>query len=361
MHQAMVGTDRRLPRAESKGVRPFGGPTRRSAPTRVRLKLVGIVTLVLAFTLCGAVAQAQQRGKVPLMGYLSGGTGRESPSAKAFRQGLKELSYVEGQNIAIEYRSVEGNMDRLPGLAAELVRLKADIIFAAGGTQAVAAKKATSTIPIIFVGSPDPVATGLVASLARPGGNVTGFSTGAPGLYGKRLEFLKETLPRLTRVGVLWNPASPFGDVIFKEIRTAGQELGVQVQSLEVRSSSDIDRAFEAATKTQAGALVVAQQGPITTNQKRIVELAAKRRLPAIYSDTEWIHVGGLMSYGPDSADIYRRAAVYVDKILKGTKPADLPVQQPIKYELMINLKTAKALGLTIPPGVLMRAETVVK
>jgi putative ABC transport system substrate-binding protein len=304
-------------------------------------------------------ARAQQPKKVPRIGYLSPDTGRGSPNTEAFGQGLKELSYVDGQNIAIDYRSAEGNIDRLPALAAELVRRKVDIIFAAGATAGRAAKKATSTIPIIFIGSPDPVAAGLVASLARPGGNVTGFSIGAPGLYGKRLEFLKETLPRLTRVGVLWNPAVPFSAL--KEMRGVGQEMGVQIQSLEVRSANDIDSAFAAATKAQAGALVIAQLSPMTSNQKRTVELAAKRRLPAIYADTEWIHVGGLMSYGPDSADIYRRAAVYVDKILKGTKPADLPVQQPIKYELMINLKTANALGLTIPPVVLMRAERVVK
>jgi len=305
------------------------------------------------------LAAAQQPKKIPLMGYLSSGSGRGSPNAEALRQGLRELSYVEGHNLAIEYRSAEGNNDRLPGLAAELVRRKVDIIFASGASAGRAAKKATSAIPIIGVGSTDPVATGLVASLAQPGGNVTWFSAGAPGLYGKRLQILKETVPRLTRVGVLWNSA--FGAVLLKEIRSAGQELGVQVQSLEVRSPNDIDSAFEAATKAQAGALVVAQQSPINTNPKRIVELAAKRRLPTIYSDTEWIAVGGLMSYGPSYTDLYRRAAIYVDKILKGTKPADLPVEQPVKYELMINLKTAKTLGLTIPQVVLMRADKVTK
>jgi putative ABC transport system substrate-binding protein len=324
-------------------------------------KWVGIVTLIIAFAIGGAVARAQQPKKVPLMGYLAADTGRGSPNAEALRQGLKELSYVEGQNITIEFRSAEGNADRLPALAAELVRRKVDIILAAGGTPARAVKKATSMIPIIFVGSTDPVGNGLVASLARPGGNVTGFSAGAPGLYGKRLEILKETLPRLTRVGVLWNPGSGFGDVTLKEISSVGQELGVQVQSLEVRSPNDIDSAFAAAIKAQAGALVVGQQNPITTNPKRIVELAAKRGLPAIYSDTPWIPLGGLMSYGPSYTDLYRRAAIYVDKILNGRHPSDLPVEQPMKYELMINLKTAKALGLTIPPVVLMRAERVVK
>ena len=317
-----------------------------------------IQQLATFFLTTASLAEAQQLGKVPRIGYLSNG-GRESPNAEALRQGLRALSYVEQKNIAIEYRSAEGNIDRLPGLAAELVGLKVDIIFATGGAAAVAAKKATSTIPIIFVGSPDPVATGLVASLARPGGNVTGFSSGAPGLDGKRLEIIKETVPRLTRVGFLWNPF--YSSVSIKEIRSVGKELGVQAQSLEVRNPDDIDRAFEAATKAQVGALIVAQQSPITFNSKRIVELAAKRRLPAIYPDTPWIHDGGLMSYGPSSADSHRRAAVYVDKVLKGRPPSDLPVQQPMKYELMINLKTAKALGLTIPPVVLMRAERVVK
>ena len=306
-------------------------------------------------------ARAQQPGKLHRIGYLSASVGRDDPNYEALRQGLRALGYIEGQNLVIEYRSAEGNLDRLPALAAELVRLKVDIIFAAGATQAVAAKKATSAIPIIFVGTVDPVAIGLVDSLARPGGNVTGFSIGAPGLYGKRLEILKETLPRLSRVGLLLNPVNPAADVIFKEVQTAGQDLGVRVQSLEVRSPNDIDTAFEAATKAQLGALVVMQHPPITTNPKRIVELAAKRRLPAIYSDTPWIHDGGLMSYGPSIPDLNRRAAIHVDKILKGAKPADLPVEQPIKFELMINLKTAKTLGLTIPPVVLMRAERVIK
>ena len=269
------------------------------------------------------------------------------------------MAYVEGQNIAIEYRSSEGNIDRLPALAAELVRLKVDIIFAAGGTPARAAKKATSVIPIIFVGAADPVASGLVASLARPGGNVTGFSLGAPGLHGKRLEILKETLPKLARVGVLWNPATP--SVLLKEIRSAGQELGVQIQSLEVRSPNDIDRAFEAATKAQAGALVVAQHAPsqlIQAGSQNLPQSAGCRRYTRTRSGFMLV-VSCLMDRA--ILDLYRRAAIYVDKILKGTKPADLPVQQPVKYELMINLKTAKALGLTIPPVVLMRAERVVK
>ena len=232
-------------------------------------KLAGAVAI--AFAICGAVVEAQQPGKIPRMGYLGANTGSRGSLYGALRQGLRDLSYVEGQNIAIEIRSPEGNFDRHPSLASELVRLKVDIIFASGNQAAVAAKKATSTIPIIFVGAVDPVATGLVASLARPGGNVTGFSVGAPGLNGKRLEIIKETIPRLTRVGVLLNPTNP--SVGLKEIRSAGQELGVQIQSFEVRSPSDIDHAFEAATKAQAGALIVSQQAPIISNQKRIVKL----------------------------------------------------------------------------------------
>ena len=305
-------------------------------------------------------ARAQQAGKIPLMGYLTN-QGREHPNSKAFRQGLRDLAYIEGQNIAIEYRSSEGNTDRLPALAEELVRLKVDIIVAAGGAPGAAAKNATNAIPIIFVGTTDPVAAGLVASLARPGANVTGLTVGAQGVYGKRLELLKETLPRLSRAGVLLNPTNPSAEVALNETRAVGQELGVQVQSLEVRSPNDIDRAFETATKAKVGALVVAQHPPINQHPKRIVELAAKRRLPAIYQDREWPAGGGFMSYGPVIPDLYRRAAIYVDKILKGRTPDDLPVEQPMKYELMINLKTAKTLGLTIPPIVLMRAYRVIQ
>jgi putative tryptophan/tyrosine transport system substrate-binding protein len=322
---------------------------------------VGLVALVLVFVGLASVVESQQPKRIPRIGYLSGRPGRGSPNAEALRQGLRDLAYVEGQNMAIEFRSTEGKLDRYPSLAAELVRLKVDIIFAAGGEAGRAAKKATSAIPIIFVGSVDPVATGMADSLARPGGNITGFSTGAPGLYGKRLEIIKETLPRLSRVGVLLNPTNPNTDVALKEIRSAGLDLGVHVQSLDVRSPNDIDRAFEAATKAQAGALVVAQQTPITTNPIRIAELAAKRRLPAIYTETEWIDAGGLMSYGPSVPDLYRRAATYIDKILKGMKPADLPVEQPVKYELMINLKTAKQIGVTIPQSLLYRADKVIK
>ncbi len=319
-----------------------------------------VCLLTIALLSIAPFLGAQQAKKVPRIGYLTNAD-RESPNAEAFRQGLRDLGYVEGQTIAIEYRSSEGNTDRHPGLAAELVRLKVDIIVAAGGAPGAAAKDATSAIPIIFVGSTDPVASGLVATLARPGGNVTGFTVGAQGVYGKRLELLKETIPRLSRVGLLLNPANPSAEVVLKETRSAGQDLGVQIQSLEVRSPNDIDSAFEAATKAQSGALVVAQHPPINNHPKRVVELGAKRRLPAIYQDREWPAAGGFMSYGPTIPDLYRRAATYVDKILKGRTPADLPVEQPMKFELVINLKAAKQIGLTIPPNVLVRADRVIK
>ena len=305
-------------------------------------------------------AEAQQPAKTPRIGYLSSGD-RKSPNPEAFRQGLRELGYVDEQNIVIEYQWADGRSDRLPALAAELVRRKVDLIFTQGILAASAAKKATSTIPIIFVGAADPVAIGLVGSLARPGGNVTGFTTSAPGSYGKKLELLKETIPKLSRVGVLQNPA-PASDLLLREIRFAAQDMGVHVQSLDVRSPEDIDSAFELATSAHADGLVVAQQPPMTTHLKQVAELAAKHRLPAIYNtDTEWIPLGGLMSYGPSVPDLHRRAAVYVDKILKGTKPADLPVEQPTKFELVINLKAAKQIGLTIPPNVLARADRVIK
>jgi putative ABC transport system substrate-binding protein len=324
-----------------------------------KLKRTLYALCAILFALCSS-AGAQQPKKVPRIGYLTS-TGRDSANVEAFRQGLKELGYIEGQTIAIEWRLAEGNNDRLPGLAAELVRLKVDVIFAAGGTHGVVAKKATSVIPIIFVGATDPVAAGLVESLARPGGNITGLSIGAPGLYGKRLELLKETIPGLSRVGLLLNPANPSADGNLRETRAAGEGLGVQVQSLEVRSPDEIDSAFKAANKAQAGAVIVAQHPPINSNPKRVIELAAKRRLPAIYPDPEWIRASGLMFYGPSTPDLYRRGAGYVDKILKGTKPGDLPVQQPIKFELVINLKAAKQIGLTIPPNVLARADRVIR
>jgi putative tryptophan/tyrosine transport system substrate-binding protein len=326
----------------------------------IKATVVLLVGLVVASV---HIAEAQQPKKFPRIGVLGvQSASRWADRTKAFSQGLHELGYKEGQNIIVEYQWAQGDVGRLPGLATELVRLNVDIIFVAGGSPAVvAAKNATTTIPIIFVAAVDPVGSGLVASLARPGGNITGLSIGAPGLYGKRLELLKEIVPRLSRVGVLFNPTNPGADVSLKESQTVAQTLDVQIQSLEVRSPKDIDSAFDAATKSRITAVSVMQHTPITTNPKRITELAAKLRLPAIYADREWIEAAGLMSYGPSLTDLYRRSAIHVDKILKGAKPADLPVEQPTKFEFIINLKTAKQIGLTIPQSVLFRADKVIK
>ncbi len=304
-------------------------------------------------------AEAQQPKKVHRIGMLASGSVLSAKIRNdAFRQGLRDLGYVEGQNIVIEYRYAEGETVRFPDLAAELVRLKMDVIVTVSTPGVLAAKKATRTIPIVFVSVNDPVASGVVASLAHPGGNITGLSTLAPELGGKKLELLKETFPKVTRVAYLWNPDSPAG---LSEMQAAAQALGLQLQSLEVRSSNDFDSAFEAVLRERAHALITSPNPVVITHHKRIVEFAAERRLPAMYYDREFVEAGGLMSYGPDYSDLYRRAATYVDKILKGAKPADLPVEQPMKFELVINLKTAKQISVTIPQSVLFRADKVIK
>ncbi len=308
--------------------------------------------------------EAQQPAVVPLLGVLGG----DSPSAishhiEAFRDALRKLGYVEGKNIVIYYRWAEGNADRLNSLAAELVRLKVNVIFASGGGQSVlAAKKATKTIPIVMVDVGDPVAFGLIHSLAKPGGNITGLSTGAGlGLQGKRLELLKESFPKISRVAVLWNPNNPGSVVIMKETEGPARSLSIKLQSVEMRDPSDLEQAFSAMKRDRAEALTTLNS-PLLINQlKQIVDLAAKSRLPAVYGDSRWVEGGGLMSYATNRSDMYSRAATYVDKILKGAKPADLPVEQPIKFEFIINLKTAKQIGLTIPPNVLVRADRVIK
>ena len=307
-------------------------------------------------------AQAQQPKKVPRIGFLGGASASfYAARTNAFRQGLNELGYTEGKNIVIEYRYAEGKFDRLPDLAAELVGLKLDVIVAAPTPSVLAAKKASATTPIVFASVVDPVASGLVASLARPGGNITGLTILGPELSGKRLELLKEVLPNVTRVAALWNSANPAQELIWKEMQAAAQELRLQLQSLEVRSANDFDIAFEAALRERAQALIPSGEPLINTQLKRIVEFAAKNRLPAMYAGPEVVDAGGLMSYAPNYTDQYRRAAIYVDKILKGAKPADLPVEQPTKFEFVINLKTAKQIGLTIPPNVLARADRVIK
>jgi putative ABC transport system substrate-binding protein len=307
------------------------------------------------------MAEAQQ-AKVPRIGLLS----PFSPSAtglwhQAFRQGLRDLGWVEGKTISIEYRYAEGRSDRLPDLAADLVRLKVDIIVASVNTDALAAKNATREIPIVVASAGDPVAIGLVESLARPGGNITGLSQISPELAGKRLELLKEMVPKLSRVAVLWNPQGTTSPLSWKEIQLPARELGVQLHSLEVRSSNDFAKAFEDAARARAGALAIMPDPLFAGNLKRIADLAAKSRLPSIFHLTEFVDSGGLVAYGPDRSDQFRRAATYVDKILKGTKPGDIPVEQPTKFELVINLKTAKQIGLIIPQSVLYRADRVIR
>jgi putative tryptophan/tyrosine transport system substrate-binding protein len=306
-------------------------------------------------------ASAQQAGKVPRLGWLAS-PGVTPGFYEAFRQGLRELGYVEGKNIVIEHRRAE-KTDQLPSLAVELVRLKVDIIFASGGSQAaLAAKSATTTIPIVMSNVDDPVAFGLVASLARPGGNITGLSaTPGLGLEGKRLELLKESFPKLSRVAVLLNPNHPFALRFKTEYEAAAPLMGIRLQSLEMREPTDLEQAFAAAKRERAEVLVTINSPLVTSQIKWIVDLAVKSRLPAMHQESRWVEAGGLMSYGTDYAGLYRRVAVYVDKILKGTKPADLPVEQPTKFEFIINLKTAKQIGVTIPPNVLARADKVIK
>jgi ABC-type uncharacterized transport system substrate-binding protein len=316
---------------------------------------------VMLFAFC-LPAQAQQPTKIPRIGYLSPNSLSFNPARiEAFRQGLRELGYVEGKNIVIEYRNTEGKLDRLPSLAAELVRLKVDIIVTTSPAPTRAAKEATSTIPIVFAQDGDPVASGFVANLARPGGNITGLSTLAPELSGKRLELLKEVVPKLSRVAVFGTSTTPSTAPTIKETELAAGAFKVQLQYLDVLDPKDIETAFRTATKGRADAVLVLA-GPVVLFQRtQIAELALKSRLPAIYPQTEFTEAGGLMYYGANTPDMYRRAATYVDKILKGARPGDLPVEQPTKFELVINLKAAKQIGLTIPPTMLARADRVIK
>jgi len=309
-------------------------------------------------------AGAQPAGKVYRIGYLSTGSGTSSNPRilEAFRQGLRELGWVEGQNIVIEYRWADGRLDRLPDLAAQLVRLKVDVIVASPTPGALAAKNATGTIPIVAISLTHPVELGLVASLARPGGNVTGvsYSVGAD-IFGKDLELLKEVVPRVRRVAVLSNPDSPARPLTIRNVKDAARSLGLQLQLLEARGPEGFDGAFAAMAKERVGALFVVQDPAFIPHRARLVDLAATNRLPSIFTQREDAEAGGLMSYGPSLSDLYRRAGTYLDKILKGAKPGDLPIEQPTKFELVINLKTAKALGLTIPPSLLQRADQVIE
>jgi putative ABC transport system substrate-binding protein len=317
--------------------------------------------LLTVFLISVSLVDAQQQEKVPRIGFLGSLSGSSDDGrVEAFLQGLRELGYVEGKNIIIEYRYADGKPERLPGLAAELVRLKIDILVARGAPAAHAAKNATSTIPIVIGNAADPVGTGLVVSLARPGGNITGLSDFNSGVITRRLELLKELLPTVSRIATFWNPANPTNQPQLKDVQAVAPALGITLLSLEIRGVDDIERAFTTMKKEGSGALFVLG-GAAGNHQRRMAELAVKNRLPTSWSSTNAVEVGGLMSYGTNFADLYRRAAVYVDKILKGAKPADLPIEQPTKFELLINLKTARQIGLTIPPNVLARADRVIR
>ena len=318
--------------------------------------------LILAMVVVGGVAAAQQTKKIHRIGLLSGSRPSPMPTnIEALRQGLRELGYIEGQNISVEYRFAEGKEERYAILAAELVNLGVDVIVTFGTQATVAAKQATSTIPILVGNAGDLVGEGLVASLARPGGNVTGFTSVDPDLSAKRLQLLRETLPKVARVAVLYH-GGPGGDQDeLRETQTAAKTLGVQIQPLQVLEPDQFQRAYTAMTKERAQALIIFLGSFTAFHRKDLLELAAKIRIPTMCGNPEWSEAGGLISYGHDRRDQFRRAATYVDKILKGTKPADLPVQQPTKFEIVINLKTAKQIGLTIPPKVLVRADRVIK
>jgi len=322
-----------------------------------------LVIALGAAALAGAGAvRAQAPAKVRRIGLLSPSSPSDAaPSYQAFRLGLRDLGWAEGKNISFEYRYAEGRHDRFADLAADLVHLKVDVIVTAVTSDSLAAQKATRIIPIVMAAGGDPVAIGLVESLARPGGNVTGLSQMISELGGKRLALLKEMVPKLSRVAVLWNPQSASSTLYWKEIQLPARQLGLQLHSLEVRSPDDFDKAFEDATRARAGALVVTGDPVITANLKRVAGLAAKSRLPSIYQSSEFTDAGGLVAYGPDRADLYRRAATYVDKILKGAKPGDLPIEQPTKFELLVNLKTAKALGIKVPQPLLLQATRVIE
>ena len=306
-----------------------------------------------------SIAEAQQPGKIPRVGLLFFGS-RDQPHLEAFKQGLRDLGYLEGKNIAFEYRYAEGDVDRLPELASELVRLKVDVIVTTSNEGGLAARQATKTTPIVLT-TADLLGTGLAASLAKPGGNVTGLSVLLPELSGKRLELLKETFPKIKRVGMLWNPGQPTGMSAINETQAVAKAYSLQLHSLEVRTPEDIDRAVAQISKARPSALLVILDLLTTRNSKKIVDLATRHRLPGMYPTRQFVEEGGLMAYGPLIGDWYRRAATYVDKILKGAKPVDLPVEQPMKFELFINLKTAKQIGVTIPPNVLYRADKVIR
>jgi putative ABC transport system substrate-binding protein len=323
---------------------------------KICLRLLATFVLVTA-----SFVEAQQPARIPRIGILIPSSASFfSARVEAFRQRLRERGYVEGKNIAIEYRYAEGKLERLPDLAAELVRLKVDVIVTASAPGILAAKKASATMPIVFATAADPVGSGYVSSLARPGGNITGLSLMAPDLDGKRLELLKEAFPKVARVAFLWG-GGPRGNLTLTEMEAAAKAVGLKLQSLPVRSLDDFDSAFARAKREGAQALITTVSPLFNDQQRQVLDFAAKNRLPAMYPASEFVEAGGLMSYGPNYTDLWRRAADFVDKILKGTKPADIPVEQPMKFEFIINLKAAKQIGVTIPPNLLVRADKVIR
>src|SRR5690349_14011510 len=327
---------------------------------RPPLRNTALASILFAGALLAIVtAEAQQPEKVPRIGILiAASTSFYSARVEALRQRLREIGYVEGKNIVIDYRYAEGKLERLPDLAAELVRLKVDVIVAAPTPAALAAKKASGTIPIVFTDiATDPAEIGLVSSLARPGGNITGLNVMAADLDVKRLELLKEAFPKVARVALLWASSAN----LFAELEPSAKALGIKLQSLSVQSLEDFDRVFAQAKRDGAQALITTPSPLINSQQRQVLDFAATNRLPAMYQTSEWVEAGGLMSYAPNFTDLWRRAADFVDKILKGAKPADLPVEQPIKFEFLVNLKTAKQIGLTIPPSVLAKADRVIR
>jgi putative ABC transport system substrate-binding protein len=323
--------------------------------------LLSILVVVLQLTVA-VTAEAQQPKKVARICFLgASNASTEAICVKPFRERLREIGYVEEQNFTIEYRFSEGKVDRLPDLAAELVRLNCDVIVTTGTEAAEVAKTVIKTIPVVMAFGGDAERRGIIASLARPGGNITGLTSINTELSGKRLELLKEIIPKLSQVGYLWSPTNPDADYAMKETETMARSLRLGIQSLEVKGPDDIERAFQAATKKRAQALMLGGGGFLSSHQKRIVELAAKNRLPSVYPNVRYVEAGGLMTYSEDRSEMLRRAAEIVDKILKGTKPLDIPVDRPKKFEFIINLKVAKQIGLTIPPEVLARASRIIK
>ena len=327
-------------------------------------KWAWVFAIVVVLTVCEARTEGQQAGKIPLIAFLavSGDRNNPGPWVEAFRQGLRDLGYTERKNVLVEYRYSEGKLDRIPSLVRELLQLKPDILVLVSISSIRAAKQLTKTIPIVIVTTLDPVAAGIVDSLARPGGNITGVTRLTRDLGGKRLELLKEVVPKLSRVGVLWQPDDPGAALAFKEYDAAARALKIQLQSLEVRGPNpDLEGAFQMAAKGRVNALIMVTGVLLSPNTKRIADLAIKNQLPSMGETSRYVDTGGLVVYSTNDADTYRRAAYYVDKILKGAKPGDLPIEQPTKFELAINLKTAKALNLTIPPSVLYRADKVIR